>query len=241
MDDPRSPTYASYLRLPDLLRLQPGGESHDELLFVVIHQAHELWFTVVLRELDRARERLAAHDLRATTAALERMTAVWKSLVASWDVLDTLTPMGYLGFRDRLGTGSGFQSVQFREIEISSGGGVGDHLHDPWLGGEERDRLARRSREPSLRELFLRTLTAAGRTVDDVVRHAVADVGLADLAEALVAYDGAVAQWRYRHALAVERQIGTKIGTGGSSGSAYLQATTSDRFFPELIAARSRL
>jgi tryptophan 2,3-dioxygenase len=248
-------TYGSYLRLADLLDQQvPESDppAHDELLFITIHQAYELWFKLLLFELTDARDRMLAGETYLPRVRLERCHAIERVLVHQVDVIDTMTPQDFLEFRNKLAPASGFQSVQFREIEFLSG------MKDPGyvnrfrgLTEEERERLRRRLAEPSLWDGFLAVLAAAGFDVSSEdarfaayqsIAHDRARYGaLWDLAEALVGHDQAWSLWRARHVLMAERQIGTKPGTGGSAGGAYLRSRVDLRFYPELWELRSRL
>ena len=233
-------TYSSYLRVPELLALQQDPRAHDELLFVVLHQSHELWFKLVLHELDES-TRLIEHDrFPEAESRLRRIVTIMRQLVAQWDVLGTMTPSGYLEFRHALEGGSGFQSAQFRELEFASGLKDPSYLQSPWLSHEERVRLQRRLDSPTLADAFAGALERHGVTdVLDVLRAGPSMMTL--LCESLIDYDEAVGHWRHRHVLAVERQIGLKPGTGGSTGAAYLRSTLTRRFFPDLWEARTRL
>jgi tryptophan 2,3-dioxygenase len=248
-------TYGSYLRLADLLAAQvPDSDppAHDELLFITIHQVYELWFKLILAELTDARDRMLAGESYLPRLRVERCLTVQRVLVGQVDVIDTMTPQDFLEFRTKLAPASGFQSVQFREIEFLSG------LKDPGfparfrgLSGAERERLAARLAEPSLWDGFLAVLRHAGFAVDQdddrfaayaTIAHDRERYGpLWDLAEALLAHDQSWALWRARHVLMAERQIGTKAGTGGSAGGAYLRSRVELRFYPELWELRSRL
>ncbi len=248
-------TYGTYLRLADLLEQQvPESDptAHDELLFITIHQVYELWFKLLLSELTDARDRMLAGETYLPRVRLERCHTVERVLVGQVDVIDTMTPQDFVEFRTKLAPASGFQSSQFREIEFLSG------LKDPTylrrfrgLDDAGTARLQRRLDEPSLWDGFLAVLAKAGFTVDTPEDRAVALLRVAgdrerfgplwDLAEALVAHDQAWALWRARHVLMAERQIGTKPGTGGSAGGAYLRSRIELRFYPELWELRSRL
>lgn len=256
---PRHPgallTYGAYLHLDELLdqQVSTSGElTRDELLFITIHQAYELWFKVLLAELTDARDRMLDGQTRLPRVRLARCDAVERLLVQQVDVLDTLSPQGFLTFRDNLAPASGFQSVQFREIEFISG------LKDPGyvdrfkgLSESERARLTRRCQEPSLWDGYLAVLRRAGFAVDtrEQRAEALATVGadpdrysgLWDLGEALVQHDQNWVLWRTRHLLMAEREIGRRTGTGGSSGGSYLQSRTTLRFYPELWEMRGRL
>jgi tryptophan 2,3-dioxygenase len=233
-------TYASYLQIEQLLSLQHDPRAHDELLFVVLHQSHELWFKLALHELDEATRLIEGDRFPEAETRLRRIVTVMRQLIAQWDTLGTMTPAGYLEFRHVLEGGSGFQSVQFRELEFASGRKDASYLQSPWLSALEVARLQARLDAPTLSDAFHGALDRAG--VADVVEVLRAGPGiLAMLAETLLDYDEAVGHWRHRHVLAVERQIGLKPGTGGSSGAAYLRSTLTHRFFPELWEARTRL
>ena len=233
-------TYSSYLRVPELLSLQQEPRAHDELLFVVIHQSHELWFKLVLHELDEVRRLVDADAFPEAETRLRRIVTIMRQLTAHWDVLGTMTPAGYLEFRHVLEGGSGFQSAQFRELEFASGLKDPSYLSSPWLSADERTRLQRRLDSPTLADAFAAALERHGVTdVLDVLRAGPSVITL--LCESLIDYDEAVGHWRHRHVLAVERQIGLKPGTGGSTGAAYLRSTLTRRFFPDLWEARTRL
>jgi tryptophan 2,3-dioxygenase len=248
-------TYGGYLRLGDLLSAQlpmASPPAHDELLFITIHQVYELWFKLILAELTDARDRMLAGEAYLPRLRLDRCLTVQRVLVAQVDVIDTMTPQDFLEFRTNLAPASGFQSVQFREIEFLSG------LKDPafpdrfrGLTDAERKRLGGRLAEPSLWDGFLAVLGHAGfeTAVSEQRFAAYATIAhdrqrygpLWDLAEALLAHDQSWAMWRARHVLMAERQIGTKPGTGGSAGGGYLRPRVPLRFYPELWELRSRL
>jgi tryptophan 2,3-dioxygenase len=248
-------TYGRYLRVPELLSQQiPESDppAHDELLFITIHQVYELWFQLLLSELTDARDRMLAGESYVPRVRLERCHVIERVLVGQVDVIDTMTPQDFLAFRTKLAPASGFQSAQFREIEFLSG--LKDHgFLDRFRGltEPERDRLRRRLDEPSLWDGYLALLDKAGFTVvtaderfeayrtiaNDRERHG----ALWDLAEALIEHDQAWSLWRARHVLMAERQIGTKRGTGGSAGGAYLRKRVDLRFYPELWELRSVL
>lgn len=237
-------TYSSYLRVGELLGLQQEPRAHDELLFVVLHQSHELWFKLVLHELDDAVALIDADRFPEAETRLRRIVAIMRQLVAQWDVLGTMAPAGYLQFRHVLEGGSGFQSAQWREIEFASGlkDDGAKYVQSPWLSGAERAILQQRLDAPTLADAFDAALVRY--EVEDVVEvlRGREDLALVTmLAETLLDYDEAVGHWRHRHVLAVERQIGLKPGTGGSSGAAYLRSTLTRRFFPALWEARTRL
>jgi tryptophan 2,3-dioxygenase len=248
-------TYGRYLRIDELLRQQQPQSSppaHDELLFITIHQVYELWFSQLLHELTDARDGMLAGDTYTPRIRLERCHVIARVLVKQVDVLETMTPQDFLAFRAELAPASGFQSVQFREIEFLSGAKDPAYIRRfRGLSTAERERLEDRLVEPSLWDGFLAILAAAGFKADTVgarlgalreIAHDRARYGAVwDLAEALVEHDALFAQWRARHVLMVERQIGTKSGTGGSSGAPYLRSRLDLRFYPELWELRSLL
>lgn len=248
-------TYGGYLRLPELLEQQvpeSNPPAHDELLFITIHQVYELWFKLLLSELTDARDRMLAGEVYLPRVRLERCQSIMRVLIAQVDVIDTMTPQDFLAFRQKLAPASGFQSAQFREIEFLSG------LKDPGyirrfrgLTADEQHQLTKRLDEPSLWDGYLAALEHAGFAIADAderaaslrtVAHDRSRYGqLWDLAETLMDHDQAWALWRARHVLMAERQIGTKPGTGGSAGGAYLRSRIDLRFYPELWELRSVL
>jgi tryptophan 2,3-dioxygenase len=253
-------TYGGYLQLERLLSsqdLESDPPAHDELLFITIHQVYELWFQQLLHEATAARDAMleAAPDsdrLWWAQHLLQRMHVIERVLVQQVDVLETMTPQDFLQFRQTLAPASGFQSVQFRELEFLSG------TKDPSfvkrfrdLSVEERARLQRRLDEPTLWDAFVHVLEVRGLPVgteDDItdsVRRAAHDrATYADvwaIAEALLQHDELAAAWRARHVVMVERMIGTKTGTGGSSGASYLRSRLDLRYFPALWEMRSLL
>lgn len=248
-------TYGSYLRIPEILSQQiPESDppAHDELLFITIHQVYELWFQLLLAELTDARDRMLVGETYVPRVRLERCHVIERVLVGQVDVIDTMTPQDFLVFRTKLAPASGFQSAQFREIEFLSG--LKDHgFLDRFRGLTEpdRDRLRRRLDEPSLWDAYLTLLGKSGFPVATeeerftayrTIAHDRAQYGpLWDLAEALIDHDQAWSMWRARHVLMAERQIGTKRGTGGSAGGAYLRSRVQLRFYPELWELRSVL
>ncbi len=242
-EEGRRLSYGGYLKVPELLGLQERltGE-HDELLFIVAHQVYELWFKVLLYELEAARDRIDSDDLFFALHYLRRVKVIERLLVEQIDVLETMSPQDFLAFRSRLAPASGFQSVQFREVEFLSGLKDEKYVARLETGQEEKARLRRRLEEPSLDDAFRAVVERRGspslvEIFEDREHHG----DLFDLCEALLDHDEAFAHWRSRHVLMVERQIGAKSGTGGSSGADYLRTTLGKRFYPELWEVRSQL
>jgi tryptophan 2,3-dioxygenase len=248
-------SYGSYLRLDDLLSAQrPLTDSHDELLFVIIHQVYELWFKQILHETALLQRRLESGDSAGALHTARRIAKILKTVVGQMDILETMTPQQFASFRPELGSSSGFQSAQFRQIEAVLGrrdfsAAVVDPALDEIIG-----------RRPVFASLLL-YLRASGwpipaevldrdprqpwqpeEAVDAVLAEVYAQAATAaEVCEALVDIDEGVQEWRYRHVKMVERIIGAKTGTGGSSGAEYLRRTLFRPAFPDLWAIRSRL
>jgi tryptophan 2,3-dioxygenase len=251
---PAGMTYADYLKLDQLLSAQqPLSDLHDEMLFIVIHQTKELWMKEMLHELRLAIGLVGESRFAEAYKAMARFSRIQAVMTLSWDVLSTLTPVDYMKFRHVLGTSSGFQSAQFREIEYRLGLKNPVFLDHYAEGSRERAALADALEHPSLREAAIDALERAGFDVGDrsietlagawleVYRDADRWFELYELAEKLVDIDDALASWRHKHVLTVERIIGNKRGTGGSAGASYLRATLDKRVFPELWALRTSL
>jgi len=251
---PAGMTYADYLKLDQLLSAQqPLSDLHDEMLFIVIHQTKELWMKELLHELRFAIDLVEASKVAEAYKAMARISRIQAVMTLSWDVLSTLTPVDYLKFRHVLGTSSGFQSAQFREIEFRLGLKNAAFVEHYDEGSAERARLQAALDEPSLRDAAIGALARAGFDIGDgsekalsaawleVYRNAERWFKLYELAEKLVDIDDALAAWRHKHVLTVERIIGNKTGTGGSAGAPYLRATLEKRVFPELWALRTDL
>ena len=255
-------TYGSYLCLEQLLdaqHLESDPPAHDELLFITIHQVYELWFQQLLHEAETVRDALVStdaasggRDLWFARHLLTRMHVIERVLVQQVDVLETMTPQDFLQFRQRLAPASGFQSVQFRELEFLSGAKDPGFLQRfKGLTEPEKARLARRLAEPTLWDGFVHVLGEAGldATSDDAIttslrtvahnRSAYAD--LWGLAEALLQHDELASAWRARHVVMVERMIGSKTGTGGSTGAEYLRSRLGMKYYPLLWGLRSAL
>jgi tryptophan 2,3-dioxygenase len=248
-------TYGSYLRVAELLdqqRLESDPPAHDELLFITIHQVYELWFKQLLHELTAVREAMFADRLWWARHLLARVYTIENILTQQVGVLETMTPQDFLVFREKLSPASGFQSVQFRELEFLSGAKDLGYLQRlRGLTDVEERRLRRRLAEPTLWDGFVHVLDASGLpagTDDDVlaslliVAHDRSRFGeVWDLAERLLDHDANAALWRSRHVVMVERQIGTKSGTGGSSGAPYLRSRLGLNYYPLLWELRSHL
>ena len=255
-------TYASYLRLDELLALQQPqsrGKAHDEMLFIIVHQTYELWFKEVLHEMDLVRMRLENDDPAEAQLTIKRILSILKVLVSQMDILETMSAPQFLAFRNLLGTASGFQSAQFRELEFMLGHKQPDVIAVFPKNSQSRRCLERRFEGATLWDSFLRCLARFQYAIpEDLLnrdfRHPVKpseevqavllDVYsnnpvLANLCELLMDIDEGVQEWRYRHVKMVERIIGSKHGTGGSSGVEYLKSTLFNPSFPDLWAIRS--
>jgi tryptophan 2,3-dioxygenase len=260
-------SYNKYLRVPELIGLQEclsDPAHHDELLFITIHQAYELWFKQVLHEIDAALCAMREDRAPVAARAISRVVEIEKLLVTQIHILETMTPINFLAFRDQLNPASGFQSMQFREIEFASG------LKDEGLISNFREdefatrRLRARLEAPTLADEFYAYLRRRGldapaddatlsreerkklygrrvRAVLEVLTHFEERGEEFLLAEALIAHDEYFQLWRAHHVRMVERMVGTKRGTGGSEGVGYLRTTLDQKFFPELWEARTHL
>jgi tryptophan 2,3-dioxygenase len=246
-------TYGDYLQISELLslqRVQSEPAVHDELLFIVVHQAYELWFKQLLFELESIRDHLFADRSERARHELVRVHAIERVLIEHIEVLQSMSPQDFLEFRTLLTPASGFQSAQFREIEFLSGLKDARYLEDLASSPEERMRLERRLAEPGLWDGFCALLEQHGlpmpaddaeARMDSLVRMAREHHELFAVSEGLLDHDEGIASWRYLHVLMVEREIGAKRGTGGSAGVGYLRTTLEKRFFPELWDLRSHL
>ena len=254
------PTYWEYLKIDELLALQqPGGDEHDEMLFIIIHQSYELWFKEMLHELDYFQVQLARKDLPRAFHTMKRTLTILKMLVAKIDILETMTPLEFLAFRERLESGSGFQSAQFRELEFVLGHKRRSMVENFPAGSSGREKLARRWDQPTVWDAFVRFIADNGWPVPrsaierdvtapiapsaelqqlliDVYRS---NASIANLCERMVDLDEGMQEWRYRHVKMVERTIGTRRGTGGSEGAEYLKTTLMHPLFPDLWEIRT--
>jgi tryptophan 2,3-dioxygenase len=257
-------TYGSYLKIDELLALQvpqsagPDGPEHDEMLFIVIHQVYELWFKLVIHEIEGLQRSLEAGDEFSALATFKRVLTVFKTLVAQIDVLETMTPVSFLSFRNRLDSASGFQSLQFRQVEFLLGVRTPGMVHHH---GEAGAGLAELMQRPSLWDSFLRFLASRSLAVppaalerdvtlppaeDPELQRVLVEIyhrdpATREICERMVDLDEGLQEWRYRHVKMVERTIGTRRGTGGSSGADYLKSTLFQPLFPDLWAIRPML
>lgn len=258
-------TYSSYLDLDRVLAAQhPASDAHDEMLFIIVHQAGELWLKLCIHELALAREHVEADDLRPAFKMLSRVARAQEQLIQSWDVLSTMTPHDYSQIRPHLGGSSGFQSAQYRMMEFMLGGRSGKHvrLHDEngdWAGRLEAEMgrqsiydaaislLARRGFEidADAAERDLAAPYKANASVEaawaEIYRHPNRHWDLYELAEKLVDLEYHFQRWRFGHLKTVERIIGFKKGTGGTPGVPYLAGVLKQAFFPELLSVRTAL
>ena len=235
--------YPSYLALDELLSLQrprSTPEHPDELLFIIVHQASELWFKLIIHELEALKSQLDLNDTLGALSAVKRVNALVRIVTAQLNALETLPPQRFAQFRGYLGTSSGSQSVQFRAIEAMSG------LRDPHFiavleeHGPVPDLIQKALDDPPLQEQFNRVLAYHGVTLQQVYTEE-HQRPLQMLAESLLEYEQGFAMWRFLHVQLVERIIGPSTGgTGGTLGSRYLQRTVSQRFFPDLWEVRSK-
>ena len=273
MEQNKHVTYISYLKIDELLALQQplsDGPEHDELLFITIHQVYELWFKQVLHEVAALQVTLQEGNSHRSMALLGRIRTIMKTCVSQLDILETMTPLQFNSFRERLSSASGFQSAQFRELEAvlgrrdqagakadaKSGMGMAEHL---LAGSPARARVEAAMTRMSLwdsalhyfnsrkgipKELLSRDVTEAWEPheglQDILIELHREDPEASMIGEALVDLDEGLQEWRYRHVKMVERTIGHKIGSGGSSGAGYLASTLFNPVFPDLWAIRSR-
>ena len=264
-DTPASMTYGGYLALDRILSAQhPISNHHDEMLFVIIHQTKELWLKQIIHELKLSLEMVRKDRLIEVHKALSRISRIQAVMTLSWDVLATMTPSDYTSFRSVLGSSSGFQSAQFREFEYRLGLKDGGHLRFQEEGSGPHGALLEALHRPSLWDEANAAAARAGLDIpaealdrdwsqpyrpNEGVEAAWAEVyrgpeenwPLYQLAEKLVDIDDALAGWRHKHVVTVERIIGLKRGTGGTAGVAYLQSTLGKRAFPELWSLRTKV
>ena len=258
-------TYGKYLRLHDILNAQDRlSDEHDEMLFIIIHQASELWLELAGHEVEAAIRNVAEHDFRHAFKVIARVKLILTQLTQSWSIISTMTPVDYLKFRDKLGPASGFQSYSYRKLEFLLGNKnerlVEVHRHDPDVYAELKAVLE----APSLYDVVLRKLAGDGFAIDEsklqrdfskpyepnesvqaawfaIYRDPEKYFELYELAEKLVDIEDAFQNWRFKHMYTVQRIIGSRPGTGGSSGVPFLKKAIETSFFPELFAIRTDL
>lgn len=258
-------TYGEYLHLDQILSSQERlSGHHDEMLFIIIHQVSELWMKLTLHELTAAIDAIDKGEMQSAFKKLARVTKIQSQIIQAWDVLSTMTPAEYLEFRDSLGKASGFQSYQYRLIEFALGYKSSHILKIYEKDAEVHAMLKDALNQPSIYDVAIRALSKAGFAINpelldrdfsvtyagdptvEIAWEAVyRDVekywDLYQLAEKLVDVEDWLQQWRFRHMKTVERIIGFKTGTGGSSGVNYLRHVLDHRFFPELWDLRTKL
>lgn len=255
-EEDRRLSYDSYLKVPELLLLQQSQSdppAHDELLFIIVHQVYELWFKQLIFELESIRDAMLDYQGGRARHLLNRVHVIERVLIEQIPVLETMSPQDFLEFRTHLAPASGFQSVQFREIEFISGLKNERYLERLALGESELASLRKRLDEPTLWDAFCALLEKSGLPMppDDEEARRQSLLTMARerdkyedefaLSEALLTHDELFRMWRQRHVLMVERQIGSKTGTGGSTGASYLHTTLKKQFYPELWELRSYL
>lgn len=260
-----SQSYGEYLQIKTLLSAQkPASHQHDEMLFIAVHQVSELWMRLLLHEMDLVVQSVVKDDLGPSFKALRRISHIQDQLVGIWPVLATMTPADYTAFRNALGRSSGFQSVQYRLMEFGLGNKNADMIRVHQRNPEDYERLKRALAAPSLYDEVLRLLSRRGYGIPVEVRdrdfskpyepnkavaaawlgvyhNARKDWDLYELAEGLVDLEHRFQLWRFQHMKTVERIIGSKPGTGGTSGVAYLAKALDLSFFPELWQVRASL
>ncbi len=256
--------YSTYLDVDHLLALQKvrsDPPEHDEMLFIVIHQVYELWFKLLIHELDKIGQDFDSSDLTGATSTWKRCCKILKVLVHQLDVLETMTPLSFKSFRDRLDTASGFQSRQFRELEFFLGYKRQGMLRFFGANSEDRRHVQRRLEEPSLVDRFRRFLEQRGLSAsktnrqnpvtsptgpdaliqEQILRLYRADDEMVPLFELMTDFDEGLQEWRYRHYMVVLRTIGDRKGTGGSEGAGFLKESLFAPIFPDLWAIRGRM
>lgn len=243
-DDFKGVDYPSYLALDELLQLQRARSSPvhpDELLFIVVHQASELWFKVILADIGALIDALELHDTGRALWHVQRINALMRIVSQQLSSLETLPPQHFAAFRGYLGTSSGAQSVQFRAIEAASGQRDEPFMQALEERGEIPDLISHALARPTLESLFLAVVRHESLTLDELYTGPGPGI-LFFLAEALLEYEQGFAEWRFKHVQLVERIIGPMTaGTGGTLGAKYLQRTANQRFFPALWEVRGRL
>ena len=264
---PSDITYMSYLKVDELLELQTlvsEPKHHDEMLFIIIHQAYELWFKLVLHELEKAADHMKKKEVLSANHFVKRVVEIFRILVPQIQLLETMTPKDFLEFRSRINPASGFQSVQFREIEFFAGLREMRYLEHLKNVPGATQKLQKRMASPPLGEIYLEMIRGLGFSLPENITAAHLEAHAEDsnqvlatlkqiymspykyleiyqLTESLLDFDEYLSLWRYHHVMTVERIIGMKTGTGGSPGANYLRATTSKQCFPFLWKVRTIL
>jgi tryptophan 2,3-dioxygenase len=247
-------SYNKYLKVRELIELQETltePASHDELLFIIIHQTYELWFKQLLHELDATVKWIKQDRLFRANHSLRSITSIEKILVTQIHLLETMAPIGFLEFRDKLNPASGFQSMQFRELEFASGAKDEKILNSFKNDEFAYERLSNRFESPSIADEFWnllerKSLDTSSRenrvgSIVEILTHPEKYADLYLLQDHLIEHDELIIAWRYNHIQMVERMLGMKRGTGGSEGVGYLMTTLNKKFFPELWEARTHL
>lgn len=260
-------TYMSYLKVDELLKLQTlvsEPKHHDEMLFIIIHQAYELWFKLILHELEKAAEHMKKKEVLSANHFVTRVVEIMRILVPQIQLLATMTPKDFLEFRSRINPASGFQSVQFREVEFFAGLQEPRYLEYLKNIPGAVSKLQKRMASPTLGQIYLEMIRGLGfalpenlnpvdlekneldsnqvlTTLKQIYLSPYKFLELYQLSESLLDFDEYLSLWRYHHVMTVERIIGMKVGTGGSPGSNYLRSTTSKQCFPYLWKVRTIL
>lgn len=247
-------SYNKYLKVPELIHLQETlsePESHDELLFIIIHQTYELWFKQILHEIDATIGWLGEGRMFRANHSLKAVIGIEKILVSQIHILESMAQIGFLEFRDRLNPASGFQSMQFRELEFASGA-KDERILNSFKNDEFAfERLTARYGSESLADAFWKLVGNNGlssetndekvNAIVEILTHPETFPDLFNMQDLLIEHDENISLWRYHHVLMVERMLGMKRGTGGSEGVGYLMTTITKRFFPEIWEARTHL
>lgn len=247
-------SYNKYLKVSELINLQETlsePTSHDEMLFIIIHQTYELWFKQILHEIDATIKWLEENRTFRANHSLRAVVGIEKVLVSQIHILESMAQIGFLEFRDKLNPASGFQSMQFRELEFSSGAKDEKVLRFFEFDEFAHQRLQQRFDSPSVKDAFWKILErndfdvssedSRVQTIVEILEKPEKYTDFFIMQDLLIEHDENIALWRYHHVLMVERMLGMKHGTGGSEGSAYLRTTLSKKFIPELWEARTHL
>jgi tryptophan 2,3-dioxygenase len=248
-------TYSSYLKVEELLSLQQmqsDPPAQDEMLFIIVHQTSELWFKQIIFDVGYLIRAMEKDDLVVTVRMMDRVCEIFRVLIHQIEILETMTPVSFNRFRSRLNPASGFQSLQFRELELLSGMDPKDYQALFALSPEWKHLMGTKPTQKNLRQAFFELLESKkllrqqnnesiAEALTQIYSDAPEHMLLQDLCERLIRYDEQFSLWRFRHVQMVERMIGRKPGTGGSLGAAYLTTTLKKKFFPELWELRTHL